>query len=1103
MTIEQFYGDYLIDDARENKSRELLEYADWYTSILNLDPVTAEPLPQKLSSVLKKISSYNRSNVVKDRLWRITEHARDSLIKLFDNLNESSCREHAILPLHAVRELDMSSFMALSYRPGRNIREKLAGKPYMKAVRHFQSFDLPENRLLKTFSERLVELLELRVKCLGEEPDELIQIIYSWLATDEARSIKRWDNLPPNNTLLSHRHYRAIYDSWIWLQSLDCDISNDLDNLELYKQTKKEWDAYADIYKESQHVIAEQPVLFNYDGFEINTWSGKILYTSASEKFERFENDGNIEEPVCVDLTELFPSYAFAQEDKTQNFFASNLPYPLIWQIWKNQNISADIDLFNADAVYFHPEANTISSSDLFFSKGIPTEYLERAAKAFAGKLKKSFQNDTILWLQPDFIHDFELLNIRRNINSYFPNAKPLPRSIAAIFEAIDYTELKKGYSVLVVDGVGEKQYATKLEAKHDKDLEKRLPVTRGFYWECAQTVLLRGESEEPAQKYNNIYDIATVGPEEDWGYTARQSNSFHVAAEDELRRDKKIGEFSKLLNISSSPVKGGIKFYMLQKQAGDIPLWRAQIPELSIKAFGANGAYLSWELVSRNNIITPIYREPVEIHNKKEITLPKGKSYYQFPLYIGNNEDKLGFSAKLESPFFPLKDDLKCKLKMTYTYGIDDPYVLMFVPQNDKSIPPIQAKWARTVENIITDAPAPEYPKPMTWEDLKEWRDPQGKRVDLLEWTIDSLQKLKKLAPIKDCKLRITQDWKYKREYEHWYTFAENPRYGSCYCNTKNLSIDSVNPNVSHPKLTEILCYIQKKGKGYCAYSSSSDIPEKNIIYFREKSLQNRLSLIFGDARSINDPDCPPSFSKRFRDVFYDTIGLFPLNLVEWKMRFLEACMHKDCSAECHKWIVRQIGNKTVKDKAAVGFILGDLSQPFQKEIFNKLLENLGSDVLQVFSYAIWREKSLVEKFSYSQCKNILERLLNLLKNIKRAPGNDKKTIRNWRLETMLLLDLLLGMLRTRNSSNRDIKMLLQPNQRLTKDFAEQIERISKVVADSEIALPSRIKLANLPPKTFEDKTCDVLYALRLYLTGDDAANAIQISDISDEDAD
>ena len=77
------------------------------------------------------------------------------------------------MPIHAVRELDANSFIKLSNRPGRTIREKLAGKPHMQAVRRFQSVDLPENRLLKAFVRHLVELLEFRLDYLGHE-DEIL-----------------------------------------------------------------------------------------------------------------------------------------------------------------------------------------------------------------------------------------------------------------------------------------------------------------------------------------------------------------------------------------------------------------------------------------------------------------------------------------------------------------------------------------------------------------------------------------------------------------------------------------------------------------------------------------------------------------------------------------------------------------------------------------------------------------------------------------------------------------------------------------------------------------------------------------------------------------
>ncbi|MBN0509430.1 DNA-binding protein, partial [Pseudomonas aeruginosa] len=117
-------------------------------------------LPKSLSGFLAKVAQPEASEITRDRLWRITEHCRASVERLFHSLNESPRREHALLPVHAVRELDANSFIKLSNRPGRTIREKLAGNPYIQAVRRFQSVDLPENRLLKAFAIRLAEMLD-------------------------------------------------------------------------------------------------------------------------------------------------------------------------------------------------------------------------------------------------------------------------------------------------------------------------------------------------------------------------------------------------------------------------------------------------------------------------------------------------------------------------------------------------------------------------------------------------------------------------------------------------------------------------------------------------------------------------------------------------------------------------------------------------------------------------------------------------------------------------------------------------------------------------------------------------------------------------------
>jgi hypothetical protein len=112
-----------------------------------------------------------------------------------------------------------------------------------------------------------------------------------------------------------------------------------------------------------------------------------------------------------------------------------------------------------------------------------------------------------------------------------------------------------------------------------------------------------------------------------------------------------------------------------------------------------------------------------------------------------------------------------------------------------------------------------------------------------------------------------------------------------------------------------------------------------------------------------------------------------------------------------------------------------------------------------------------------------------------------EQHTSRDWVRATTESLELLLGLLRTRASTNPGVKMLLQPHQNITKKLAMQVEQVAKIVAESKIHLFSRVQLNIQKPAG--DLTPDLLYALRLYLTGDDGANAIHITSVSDSDND
>jgi len=61
-------------------------------------------------------------------------------------------------------------------------------------------------------------------------------------------------------------------------------------------------------------------------------------------------------------------------------------------------------------------------------------------------------------------------------------------------------------------------------------------------------------------------------------------------------------------------------------------------------------------------------------------------------------------------------------------------------------------------------------------------------------------------------------------------------------------------------------------------------------------------------------------------------------------------------------------------------------------------------------------------------------------------------------------------------------------------------LDNITKILVEENITLKSRISLQVNKPVTL-NKTPDLLYALRMYLTGDSGANSICIDNISEEE--
>jgi hypothetical protein len=1084
--IINLYRAYSDSGAAGTRARQLIDQQHWYASIAEFDPKTGDALPLAFDEVLHRLGRRTETKDLRDHLWRIVDHCRLSLENIFASLSENPRREQAYLPIRDVKELNAASFIALSRRPGRNVREKLAGKPYMQAVRRFQSVDLPQNRLVKEFVTRLAELLELRKRHLGHE-DKLLGDIYRWLRTDEAYDIGRWDNLPPNNTLLSHRDYRRVWDGWRRLQELDDAIGRDFARLEGRVATIVRWEGFGAAYAAGETLFGDMPVLFDYDSFTIRSWHKPIKQQGSGPARPRRDRAA-FEGPACVDLSYLRPRFAVGGQA------AQVLPEAYLWQRWRKKGESVDLELFYADLALLSPDATTICITDLFFAKDEDEALVDWAAHAFARKLSKSFANPALIWLVPDFLNDFEVQATRRNLNARFAKAEPLPRSVAAVIEQVDYSKIRcSDFQVLVVDAVGGTTYATKLTAQHDEALEKRVPETRGFYWERSPHVTLK----QAEASYDPLVEIPRI--DRDGGHHgATPLPSMGLVNPKTLRNHLQIGSFDDVIAVKVSPVQGGLRLHELQQRAGDIPLWRDHIPELSIKVIKA-GRYQPFFLVDRGTTIRPLRGVPVHIPLNNRFTLPAGRSHYQFPLFQGQDPDDLGYVARLESPAFPLASDATCFLTMTYTYGADDPYRLVFEPL-DGSFAPVQVKWQPKTEEIITNAPAPGYPIPLTWAELQHHENASKVGfTNYLDWAVDQTSKcLETLEALSEPVVgTVKTDWKTNQSGRR-FLFVRLDCGEDVYVGEFDL-VRSM-PRGKPAAGDEVHLLLVKKGPRILARHVA--LTEGAMIHDIAASMRRGLYVPYiktwGDARSLSDADCPADFRRQFT-------ALSPRLERAWneestpdhlrsELRFLLCCMHRDMPASVSRDLVEGASTE-VLDERACAFALGDLSQEWQRRVFVAVWNRGDMQAVSIFAQAIWRTASFISVFDGASLAWLGATILSAMRETNELTRPRKSDV----ARLTQYCELILGLLRSRESLVTEVRMTLQPHQELTKNLADQVEAAVALVERSGVEVRSRVEIADLPDKPEGDSTPDLLFALRLYLTGDVGANAIRVTGVSD----
>lgn len=269
--------------GKNPKAVLLLQLRNWFFSVLKFDPNTGDPLLSDITSFLDKVSGVipcNREELEEtnnnkfDWLYKSLSYNRRSLLYLLESPRNEIIRSHERMNIYQAREIDSAGIMEISRRPGRTVKEKVAVKPTILAVKREQGADTLENRLLKKYLIRLVNVLDERQKCFDELENEdstlssLYSVIRRWLKSEEADRIGKWQNLPPNNILLHDKNYRKIWRGWQFLLDLDEMVLNDWNNIDRLLSVYIFWKTLSILQSKGSKIL-QSPLKFDYNKFEI------------------------------------------------------------------------------------------------------------------------------------------------------------------------------------------------------------------------------------------------------------------------------------------------------------------------------------------------------------------------------------------------------------------------------------------------------------------------------------------------------------------------------------------------------------------------------------------------------------------------------------------------------------------------------------------------------------------------------------------------------------------------------------------------------------------------------------------------------------------
>lgn len=515
-----------------------------------------------------------------DALTYIADTSKEAFSRITVNMREAILRENIQMPLHKVREINNASIIWLCRKPGRTKKEKLANTQSLLAVNRRMTLDTGENRLLKSFSGQMINKIRMKHNALPSEYHHqaeysFIPRITSFLQNPENQEIRKWENLPPNNTLLSDKNYKVIWSAWNDLQNLDNIIREDSRNLD--KRIMKIF--FVEFLARMRNFVylPQIPIDFDYDRFEFDVKYNEIYaYTEMQSQIRIISEPYAIKvchehmfHSFCYDrdflgevtgYTDIISKAEDAVNQITEIFSISplqreNKEYTVSGKIYADifsavpEMLDKDGSLLNLQyCTLFQEQQYETNHKPYYLScdkseileirKGISTYSLKSCVESenshilyqIIRNLSHRVKADSLTMLLNDGYNDFQLRVLRKSVRSFFSDVSLFPESIASVFWYQGTPEFEKrfksGDTVMVVNLLGDAYSITPVQG-----FLKTFPDdTQAIVWERYPTEVIKsGLSERVKQEL-----IETDFPEEQAEELLKVSG---------LRSLKKIGQ--------------------------------------------------------------------------------------------------------------------------------------------------------------------------------------------------------------------------------------------------------------------------------------------------------------------------------------------------------------------------------------------------------------------------------------------------------------------------------------------------------------------------------------------------------------------------------